>query len=171
MEILIVGILLVALMVYASTKIKRTATEAFEQERIETADYIVEKPEGFLNVLHPNSLLELDIYSRDFGVDHAASFRMAKAELRRYKGWTVEQAVDAVGEAVKVNSTLSEVIDGKKYRVIEAESVEKGAGFRELYKLAEKEGDVYELKLQILEDANEELNQKADRMCASFEIK
>ena len=39
MEIFIVGVAVVALMVYVSTKIKRSAAAAFEREEIEEEDF------------------------------------------------------------------------------------------------------------------------------------
>ncbi len=171
MELLIPGLLLVALMVYASTKIKRTVAEAFEHEHIETDDYVLEKPEGFLNVLNRDSSLELDIYSKESGVDDAASFKVARAELRIYAQRTIDYAANALAESVKIGSSVSEIVDGRKYRVLEAESSEKGVEFRELYKLTEKHGRVFELKLQILENAGDELSRKADQMFTSFEVK
>ena len=51
MEILVPGLILVALMVWLSTRIKRNAAAAFDAERVETEDLIVEKPGGFLHVL------------------------------------------------------------------------------------------------------------------------
>ena len=70
MELLIPGLLLVALMVYASTRIKRTAAEAFEPETIETDVFVLEKPEEFLNVINHDLALELQAYSREFGVEN-----------------------------------------------------------------------------------------------------
>src|SRR5687767_8261126 len=52
MELLIPGLILVALMVYASTRIKRTAAAAFDRETVDTEDFIIQKPEGFLHNLH-----------------------------------------------------------------------------------------------------------------------
>jgi len=69
LAILIPGLILVALMVYASTRIKRVAAEAFEAETIETDEFAVEKPDGFLNILNRDPALALDAYSREFGVE------------------------------------------------------------------------------------------------------
>ena len=59
MEILIIGSLIVALMVYASTKIKRSAAQAFEEETIETDEFYLVKPEGFLNPIGNASEFEI----------------------------------------------------------------------------------------------------------------
>lgn len=171
MEILIVGIMLVALMVYASTRIKRVAAEAFDAERVETDKFLVDKPEGFLNVLNRNPSLAFDAYSREFGADHAASFRAARAEVRLLAGQKMNDAVAQLSRSSKVLSDVTEVIDGRKYRVIEAESVEKGVGFREIYKLSENGNGVFEMKLKMVEGSDAEIVKKAELMLASFEIK
>lgn len=171
MEFVIPGLILVALMVYASTKIKRRAAEAFEPEHIETEQFLIEKPDGFLNVLNRDPSLELDIYSKQYGSDEASGFRAARVELRIYQKRTLAFATKALEESTKVTSKVSEMIDGKKYIVLEAESVEKGLGFREIYKLAEKGGRVFELKLRTLEDADGDIAAKAEQMLVSFEVK
>lgn len=171
MEFLIPGLILVALMVYASTKIKRSAAAAFEAEKIETDDFCVEKPEGFLNVLNLDPSLKLDVYSKDFGTGDAAGFRAARFEVRAYRQRKLAQISAAIAETVKVNSKLPEIIDGRRYLVLECESVEKEVNFRELYKLTEKNGDVFELKLKMLADADAELSGKAELMFASFAVK
>lgn len=158
-------------MVYASTKIKRMSAEAFQPERIETESFVIEKPEGFLNVLNLDPSLEFDAYSKEFGVEDAANFRAARVELRIYDNRTVGFAANALAEAVTVTSNVAEVMDGRKYRVLEAESVDKGVGFRELYKLAEKDGCVFELKVAMIVDADASVVSKAEQMLASFEIK
>jgi hypothetical protein len=171
MEFVIPGLILVALMVYASTKIKRRAAEAFEPENIESELFAIDKPDGFLNVLNLDPSLKLDIYSKEFGTDEASGFRAARLELRIYEKRTLAYATKALEESTKVTSKISEMIDGQKYNVLEAESVEKGIGFREMYKLAEKGGRVFELKLKTLEDADSDITAKAEQMLVSFEVK
>lgn len=171
MELLFLGLILVAFMVYASTRIKRVAAEAFDAERVETDKFVVEKPEGFLNVLNRQASLEFDAYSREFGADHASGFRAARAEVRVHPDTTVGDAAKTISGEVEVLSDVSEIIDGRKYRVIEGESVEKGVGFRELYKLAAGNDGVFEMKLKVVEDADAEIIKKAELMLASFEIR
>lgn len=171
MELLIPGLLLVALMVYASTRIKRVAAEAFEPESIESTDFALEKPEGFLNVVSPAGGLSLQIYSKDYGINEASDFRAARGEIRIYEKRTLKFAATAIRESTTVTSEVPEIIDGRKYIVVEAESVEKGIGFREMYKLAEKDGSVVELKITALEKINEELSKKIDAILASFILK
>mgnify|MGYP007097599700 CR=1 FL=1 len=53
MELLIPGLILVALMVWASTKIKRSAAQAYAAESIETEYFAIEKPDGLIDLAEP----------------------------------------------------------------------------------------------------------------------
>jgi len=171
MELLIPGLILVALMVYASTKIKKSAAAAFEPETIETDEFLVEKPEGFLNVLNHDPALELDMYSRDFGVENTADIKQARIELRHFRVCKMSEAIAMIKEKAEIKSDIAEVINERKYRLIEAERIEKGIGFRNIYKLTEKGADVFELRAIVLEDASEEIAQKAEAIVLSFTVK
>jgi hypothetical protein len=171
MELLIPGLILVALMVYASTRIKRVAAQAFEPETIDTDDFTLEKPDGFLNVLNRDPALALDIYSRDMGAGDEAEFRAARGEVRVYEQRTLDYATNAIRESTRVTSEMSEVISERKYRILEAEKIEKGAEFRELYKIVENDGSVFEFKIVALKETNDELKRKIDIMFNSFMLK
>ena len=171
MELLIPGLILVALMVYASTRIKRSASKAFEAETVETDDITLDKPEGFLNVLNLDPTLELDIYSKDMGVGDAAEFRAARAELRIYERRTLGYAANAIKESAKIESEIFEIIGERKYGILEAERNEKGTDFRELYKIVEKDSRVFEFKVVVLDETNDEIKRKIDTMFDSFMLK
>ena len=171
MELLIPGLLLVALMVYASTKIKRSAAEAFEPETIETDAFILEKPMEFLNVINRDPALELDAYSREYGLEHAAEVRQAHVEIRRFEDSTIDEAVARIRDSATVKSDIAEIIAERKYRLIEAERIEKGIGYREIYKIAASGTTVYELKVIALEDANQEVTSRIESILTSFILK
>ena len=139
MELLIPGLILVGLMVYASTRIKRVAAEAFEAETVENEWFSIEKPEGFLNVIAPPDGLEFEAYSKDFGVGEAAEFKAARLEARVYHNRNLKYAVSALREAVGPMTETPEVIDGRKYVLIEAESVDLSiTSFRTGFDVAER---------------------------------
>ena len=172
MELLIPGLILVALMVYASTRIKKTAAAAFEPETIETDDFIIQKPEGFLNVIGGDPQYAFEAYSKDFGGAPSEDVRQATAKLRIYDGMTVDEAVAKLqGAENEIVSDIAEVIGEQKYRVIEYISIEKNVKFRILFKIAENKGQVYELKIAALNNANEEFMRKIEPMLDSFEIR
>lgn len=171
MELLIPGLLLVAFMIYASTKIKRIAAEAFDPEVIETDAFMIEKPEEFLNVINHDPKLELEAYSREFGVEHKSEIKQARLEIVRFTDRSLEGAVVGVKDAAEVKSDISEIIDGRKYRLIETERVEKGIGYREFYKLAESGTSVYQLKVIALEDASDVVSRRIEKLLTSFAVK
>ncbi len=65
MEILIVGSIIVALMVWASTRIKRDAAAAYNEEVIEADGFKLTKPEGFIHLLNDDSGLAFRANSKD----------------------------------------------------------------------------------------------------------
>ncbi len=81
-DILIFGLILVALMVYASARIKKAAAEAYASETVETNDFRITKPEGFLSVISPADGLVFHAYSREFGEAEAAGIRRTEAAIR-----------------------------------------------------------------------------------------
>ena len=171
MELLIPGLLLVALMVYASTRIKRTAAEAFEPEMIETDAFVLEKPEEFLNVINPDPELELQAYSREFGVENTADVRQVSVEIRRFEGASIDDVIGFIKDSATIKSDISEVLGERKYRLVEAEKIEKGIGYREIFKIAKSGAAVFELKIIALEDTSDEVSRRIETILASFIVK
>src|SRR5258706_1423578 len=172
MELLIPGLILVALMVYASTRIKKTAAAAFEPETIETDAFIIQKPDGFLNVINGDPQYSFEAYSKEFGGPGAENFRQGTAHLRVYDDISVDQAVASLSNAGnQIVSDISEVINEIHYRVIEAKRIEKGIDVRVFYKIAESHAKVYELELTALTETDEDFMRKIEAMIDSFEVK
>ena len=67
MEILIVGIAVVILMAYVSTRIKKSAASAFGRENIDTPEFSLVKPEGFLNPVDYTEKTPFEAYTREVG--------------------------------------------------------------------------------------------------------
>ncbi len=171
MELLIPGLILVALMVYASTRIKKSAAQAFAPETIDTEVFYFEKPEGFLTVLNGKRELDYEGYSREFGGDGAEDIRQGRVEIRKIENSSFKDTVSKIGQSAKITSKTTEVIDQRKYLLVEAERVEKGAGMVELYKLAESGLDVIEMKITALDETNEEVARKITGIAASYYVK
>src|SRR5690349_3226793 len=83
MELLIPGLILVGLMVYASTRIKRNAAQAFESETIETSEFTLFKPEGMLHKLNGDPRFAFEAYSREFGTEGYRDVRRATATVSK----------------------------------------------------------------------------------------
>jgi len=166
--ILISGLILVALMVYASTRIKKTAAAAFEPETIETDDYVIQKPSGFLHNLNGDPQYEFETYSRELGGD-AESIRQGRVRLRLRDGLTIDEAVvDLPGP---ITEDIIEVIGSRRYRVIETQRTENDSALEVTYKLAEKGGRVYVLEAIRLAETSDEFTRKIEAFVGSFELK
>src|SRR5260370_21728636 len=112
MELLIPGLILVALMVYASTRIKKTAAVAFEPETIETDDFIIQKPDGFLNKINRDEQFEFEAYSKEFGGAGAENIRQGTAYLMVYDDISVDQAVTNLSNlGVEITGDISEIVN------------------------------------------------------------
>ncbi len=100
MEILIVGIALVALMVFVSTKIKKSAASAFEREVIDKKDFTIIKPEGLINPLNENSEFAFEAYSKEFGKNDAEEFNQMSAHLKIISQASFEETCENTKKSV-----------------------------------------------------------------------
>lgn len=160
-----------ALMVYASTRIKRMSKEAYEPERIETEQFVVEKPDGFLNVVAPKAPLVMDGYSRDYGNDNAADIRQGRYSLVLRNSVDIAAVFRDIKSLGDVVSDESSVIDGKKYRDVGVKFVVDGIGYDELYRLVGNAKGTFVFKATMLEDAGDEVRNGVQKMLASFHVK
>ena len=151
--------------------IKKTAAQAFEPESIDTDVFEIEKPDGFLSVINGDPELEFEAYSREFGGDGAENIKQARAEIRILDNSSLDAAASNIRAAAKVVSDVTEIIDERKYRLIEAESSEKGIKILEFYKLAAAGANVCQLKVIALEETNVEIARKIETIVASFAVK
>lgn len=151
MEILVPGLVLVALMVWASTRIKRNAAAAFEAERIETDDLVVDKPEGFLHVLNDDSGLLFRAYSRDFGIGGDRDARQAVIEVERHRGTVLDKAVASVRDASETFEAEPVYLDGGE-KAMNAHSVRvrDGGEFETIHKFVTRGPDVVEARAEVL---------------------
>ncbi|HEX9961397.1 MAG TPA: hypothetical protein VGB00_10725 [Pyrinomonadaceae bacterium] len=148
MEILILGVILVALMAYVSTRIKKSAARAFEREIVETEDFKIVKPEGFLNPVSENSEYAFEAYTKEFDESDASELR--KAVARVYKNPKQGENLPA-----------------------ESEKNEKGATIQTFRKILKnnKSGAVYELEISVLKNYREQYLDKINEMLNSFSVK
>jgi hypothetical protein len=171
MELLIPGLILVALMVYASTRIKKTAAAAFEAETVETEHFTFEKPEGLLLVLNGDPKLDAEGYSKEYGVGDEASQRQIRFKVSRSGGSSPEAAAKALGSGAKVVSRTVEVVDGTKF--VELEILTTGDGFnsREFHKIGAANGSVFDFCVTSLDEPDAAAKSKIVQMISSFDLK
>ena len=176
MEILIVGVVLVALMAFVSTKIKKSAASAFESEVIETEEFRIVKPEGFLNPINEDSEFAFEAFSKDSGKNEAEVFRQARATISVF----VDSKFEAICENAKksggqiLSETFSEdAAQQQNICLVESEEIKNGVTVKSFRKIAEniQKQKVYELQISVLENYREDFSDRIGEMLESFVVK
>ena len=175
MEILIVGVVIVALMAYASTKIKKSAAQAFEREEIETEKFSITKPAGFIHPLNDESAFAFEAYSKDLGTNAARNIRRARATLRvvsNVEFQTVCRDSKKSAGVITSKKFVEDAPDGKIF-LFESEKTENEVKIFSFWKIVEgnEPRRIYELEVAVLEDYLEEFAGKAGEMIDSFAVK
>ena len=167
MELLIPGLLLVALMVWASTKIKKHAADAFEPEFIETEDYALQKPDGFLHVIGDQEH-ELRAYSKGFGTGDNNGIRQATIEIDVFPATDLRSVRDSVRKAAtesEVTTQATNVIE------LNAEESANEMTVSAFYKIVAAEKQIYRLRFAVLPEYLEDHRSRIEETLDSFTIK
>ena len=165
MEILIPGLILVALMVWASTKIKKQAADAFEEEVIETELYSLHKPEGFLHVIgDPDH--EIMAYSRDFGTGDKIGVRRGTIELDIFPGSDPATVRDGVVQAAAASRPDTD----NAYRFETDETVNEFA-FIAFYKIVAGRSATYRLRFAVLTEHADDYLRRINETLDSFTVR
>ncbi|MDQ3063875.1 MAG: hypothetical protein M3R14_13595 [Acidobacteriota bacterium] len=169
MEILIVGVILVALMAFVSTKIKKSAAQAFEPEMIETEDFKIIKSKGFINPINEDSAFAFEAYTKELGENDAKNFRQAQAGLRIITDSNFEAVC---GNAkVSADKILSEKwFENPRVYLLESEKIENDVTIISLWKIVEniRKRKIYELQISVLEAYREDYAARTNEMINSF---
>lgn len=172
MEILIPGLLLVAFMVWASTRIKRIATEAYEPETIENELFTINKPEGYLHVLNDDSGKAFRGYSREFETIDSKDLRQATIEIEHHKNYSLEDLVKTIEQKSESIIEKNSYIDGgEKAMSITALREAGEAEYQDLFKLVKRGKDVIEARISILTDHLDDHSGKLEKMLDHLYIK
>jgi hypothetical protein len=163
MEILILGLILVALMVWASTKIKKNAAQAYEREVIDNADFSLVKPDGFLHVLNGDAKFAFEAYSKEFGKDETHGLRQARATIRHLENTTVKKVSGGAREGLTEPETEGSYVSGLRS--------EKDAVFEVFHKIIAKNGGVFDLEVSVLHDYADEQTANVHELLESFRVK
>lgn len=173
MEILIIGIILVALMAYVSTKIKKTSAAAYQPELLDAAEYSVIKPEGY--IVPWNEEIAFKAVSKEMGIGEGAeNFYQSRADLRVFSDLSFEEICRGARKSVK--KIISEEIakDGDlKFCFIHAQNFDKETSIEVFYKIVENTPTkkVFELQVSVLSDAMDAYSAKASEILQSFTLK
>jgi hypothetical protein len=163
MEILILGLILVALMVWASTKIKKNVAQAYEREVIDNADFSLVKPNGFLHVLNGDPKFAFEAYSKEFGKDENNGVRQARATIRHIENTTAKKVSDDARRNLSEPETEGSYVSGLKS--------EGDAVFEIFHKIIAKNGGVFDLEVSVLHDYADEQTANVHELLDSFQVK
>lgn len=168
MEFLIPGLILVGLMVYVSTKVKRSSEAAWAPEKVETKQYTIVKPHGVLHVLNGRAELLFEAYSREFGTGGASKTRVARIEIRAYDRTSVSAKVKELEASGTLLERATQTIGDRKYVMLDIEEPADVLKCRVLYKVGEREGKIFVLSIRMLAEADDEMRAKLDLAAESF---
>jgi hypothetical protein len=170
MELLIPGLALVALMVYASTRLKKATARALEAEEIETEHFSISKPAGFINVVSPDGDRLLQAYTKEFA-ESAPNVRKAEATVRVRSGSTVGSELEVLKSIPGfVSSKWEEGSHGSPCLVRLDQTID-GTVIHRSVKLVEDEGLVYRLQIDVPAGCDDEFTAARREMNDSFEVK
>lgn len=160
-------------MVYLSTRIKRSAAEAFEREEIETEEFSITKAEGFLHPLNNDSSpFDFEAYTKEFGEDEARRIRLARVELTVNENATLAEVLrSAKGAADKVTNEDNIKQDSQRVSVIDAEGTQNGVDMAVFHKIVDNGRRVYDLRFTVLAEQKEEYLRRIEEMRDSFTVK
>jgi hypothetical protein len=155
-------------MVWASTKIKRKAADAFKEEHIEGDGFALDKPDGFLSRSHMDDEHLFNAYSKDYGTGAAADIRAATA--------VVYVSDESLNEAASLEQSRLEKSDrserfelaGNHCIIVTGQLVRDGHVFNVSEKFLECGGYTRVLKIETLADAGDELSRKIEKLLLSF---
>ena len=178
MEILIVGGIVVLIMVFISTQIKKSAAQAFDREIIEMEDFTIVKPEGFMNPLRETSEYAFEAYSKEFGEKTERNVWRAQVYLSLITdsdfAAVCESAKQKTGE-ILFEDTFEDSSDDEKICLIESEKTdeEDEIDFYEFRKIVVKrhQQKVYELRIAVLKAFRDEFSERINELLNSFRLK
>lgn len=176
MEILIIGVVVVALMVYVSTRIKKSAAAAFERETIETEDFRLIKPEGLLHPLRDESKFAFEAYSKEFGAENLRNIWQSNVELLVHSDAKFKKICSDIkksADEILSENVLKDAPEDQRICLIEGEQTLDDVKKRVFWKIVESvsQKKVYELRIFVLEGNLPEFGEKAREMLESFTVK
>lgn len=146
MEIWIVGIIIVGLMIYVSTKIKKASKQAYARETFETEEFKIIKPDDFLIPVEEDSPYVFEARSKEFGSEDVRDFYQCRAVVTAKEG----------------------VAAPKTY---EESRTEKGAELYSYNKILSGGNKHFHLEIDVLAEFKEKYQSRIDEMLSSFAVK
>ena len=170
MELLIPGLVLVALMVYASTRLKKATARALEAEDVETDEFSITKPAGFINVVSPDDGLLFKAYTKEYA-DDAPNFPRAEATITVRGSFDIPTALSELEQSGGIVSVKAESEDAGSPYIVRIDREEGGSTIRRSVKLVQKGDRVYSFRFDSPASCDEEFLVARREMNDSLTIK
>jgi hypothetical protein len=168
MELLIPGLILVGLMIYVSTRIKRSAAGAYEKETVETEEFSVTKPEGFIIIEGHEPGVIFAAYSKEYGTGDADEIRRVTAKLRVWKDRSAAQVREAI---IKGSELVDERHLSDGTLILETRVETNGVPLDNEYRIAERNETTYEFSVSTISETKADDQKDIDELLTSFELK
>jgi hypothetical protein len=156
-------------MIYVSTRIKRSAAGAYDRETIETEEFSVTKPEGFIIMDSDEPEAIFAAYSKEYGTGDADAVRRVTAKLRVWTDRSVAAVRDAVAEGASEIVDEQHLSDGSL--ILETRSNLEGVQLENEYRIAERNGKTFEISVSALAETRADDQKDIDELLTSFELK
>jgi hypothetical protein len=157
-----------ATLFYISSRVRRAAGLAFESETVETDEFVIVKPEGFINPIKDESRFAFEAYSKDFGTgENAENLRQAEIFVSVFN----DKSFNAVCEEAKNAGEILPENDRKTCLIKSEETLENVSAYK-FYKIIASENSqkIYELKISVLQDFLAEYQNRIDETLESFRL-
>jgi len=171
MELLIPGLILVALMVYASTRIKKATAKAFEREEIDTGDFTLVKPEGFLHLLNGDPAFAFQAYSKEFGTNGSSEKRQATIDIRKITDRSFPEVCEDIKNSGKLIDDKTFQLDEMHEWSVEIEQHADDSDTIDHFLIVEAPALVFEIRTTVLKEHNHEYRGRIDELEESFAVK
>lgn len=162
-----------ATLFYISSRVRRAAKEAFESETIERDEFVIVKPEGFINPIKDESKFAFEAYSKDFGKgENAENFNQAEIFVSIFPdGNFAEICAEAKKNAGEILS--EENSEAEKSCLIKSEETLESVTAYKFYKIIESaaRGEVCQLKISVLEGFLPDYQIRVNETLESFRLK
>ncbi|HEY0428063.1 MAG TPA: hypothetical protein VGC76_09810 [Pyrinomonadaceae bacterium] len=174
MYLLYIAVLIVFVVILfsISSRVKKAAKLAFESETIETDEFSIVKPEGFINPINDESRFNFEAYSKDFGTGDAEALRQAHIFISVSTGKNFAEVCEETKKSAG-KILMDGISESDNSYLIKSEETTENAPAYNFYKIIESERNqkAYELKITILQDFLDDYQNRVDETLRSFRLK
>lgn len=168
--------LFIAVLLFLSSRVRRSANTAFEPETIETEEFKINKPEGFLHPLNNEPEYPFEAYSREVGEKGAGRLQKSLVKISVKNGLVFKAARESAkkdADNIYSETILENAPQGQQICLLEGEKTENDVKRLVFHKIVESEnqGKTYDLEVSILEANEAEYIGRASELINSFTVK